>query len=67
MDGHTKNEIPSSEKLEFIKLVEQSYIPATRTIDQLGITPRTFYHYYERYPNGGQEAMTDKPSAPRRV
>ena len=28
---------PASEKLEIIRLVEQSHLPAKRTLDQLGI------------------------------
>ena len=28
---------PASEKLEIIRIVEQSHLPATRTLDQLGI------------------------------
>ena len=31
---------PASEKLEIIRLVEQSHLPAKRTLDKLGI-PRT--------------------------
>ena len=34
---------PASEKLEIIRIVEQSHLPARRTLDQLGIARRTFY------------------------
>ena len=34
---------PASEKLEIIRIVEQSHLPAKRTLDQLGIARRTFY------------------------
>ena len=34
---------PASEKLEIIRLVEQSHLPATRTLDKLGIAKTTFY------------------------
>jgi hypothetical protein len=30
---------PASEKLEIIKIVEQSHLPAKKTLDQLGIAP----------------------------
>jgi putative transposase len=58
---------PASEKLEIITLVEQSHLPARRTLDQLGIPRRTFYRWYDRYIDGGPEALADRPSAPSRV
>ena len=58
---------PASEKLEIIRIVEQSHLPAKRTLDQLGIPRRTFYRWYERYLEGGPEALEDRPSAPSRV
>jgi putative transposase len=58
---------PASEKLEIIRIVEQSHLPARRTLDQLGIARRTFYRWYDRYLAGGLQALEDKPSAPGRV
>jgi transposase InsO family protein len=58
---------PASEKLEIIRIVEQSHLPAKRTLDQLGIARRTFYRWYDRYIEGGPEALEDRPSAPGRV
>ncbi len=58
---------PAPEKLEIIKLVEQSHLPAKRTLDRLGIARRTFYRWYDRYLDGGPEALEDRPSAPGRV
>ena len=58
---------PASEKLEIIRIVEQSHLPAKRTLDQLGIPRRTFYRWYDRYLEGGPEALEDRPSAPSRV
>ena len=58
---------PATEKLEIIRLVEQSHLPAKRTLDQLGIPRRTFYRWYDRYRDGGPEGLTDRPSAPSRV
>ena len=34
---------PGSEKLEIIKLVEGSHLPAKQTLDRLGVPRRTFY------------------------
>ena len=58
---------PASEKLEIIGIVEQSHLPAKRTLDHLGIARRTFYRWYDRYREGGPEALADRPSAPGRV
>ncbi len=58
---------PASEKLEIIRIVEQSHLPAKRTLDQIGIARRTFYRWYDRYLEGGLEALEDRPSAPGRV
>ena len=58
---------PASEKLEIIRIVEQSHLPAKRTLDKLGIARRTFYRWYDRYLAGGPEALEDRPSAPSRV
>jgi putative transposase len=33
---------PAAEKLEIIRTVEHSHLPAKRTLDQLGIARRTF-------------------------
>jgi putative transposase len=59
--------LPGSEKLEIIRLVEQSHLPARRTLEMLGIRPSTFYRWYDRYRSGGPEALEDKPSRPDSV
>ena len=58
---------PASEKLGIIRIVEQSHLPATRTLDQLGVARRTFHRWYDRFLEGGPEALADRPSAPSRV
>jgi len=58
---------PASEKLEIIRLVEQSHLPAGRTLEKLGILRSTFYRWYDRYQAGGPEALEDRPSTPRLV
>src|SRR5690606_36014322 len=65
--GRRRMRYPASEKLEIIRLVEQSHLPAKRTLDKLGIARRTFYRWYDRYLEGGPEALEDRPSAPSRV
>ncbi len=58
---------PASEKLEIIRLVEQSHLPAKRTLDKLGIPRTTFYRWYDRYLAGGLAALKDKSPKPGRV
>jgi transposase InsO family protein len=58
---------PASEKLEIIRLVEQSHLPVTRTLGMLGIPRTTFYRWYDRYQEGGPEALEDRPPRPTRV
>jgi RNA-directed DNA polymerase len=52
----------ASEKAEIIKLVEQSHLPAKRTLDKLGVPRATFYRWYDRYRGGGIEALADHRS-----
>ncbi len=58
---------PASEKLEIIRLVEQSHLPVGQTLAKLGIPRATFYRWYDRYHAGGPEALGDRPSRPDRV
>jgi putative transposase len=58
---------PGPEKLEIIRLVEQSHLPVRRSLEHLGIPPATFCRWYELYQDGGPEALADKPSRPDRV
>ena len=58
---------PASEKLEIIRLVEQSHLPARRTLDQLGISRPTFYRWYDLYRRLGPAGLEDHRAGPRRV
>src|SRR3712207_282720 len=58
---------PAAEKLEIIRLVEQSHLPARRTLRHLGIPPATFYRWYDLHRTGGPEALEDRPSRPGSV
>src|ERR1700722_4421872 len=57
----------ASEKTEIIQLVEQSHLPAKRTLDKLGIPRATFYRWSDRYLTGGPEALNDHRSRPGRI
>ncbi len=56
-----------SEKVEIIKLVEQSHLSVRQTLVHLGITRSTFYRWYDKYLSAGLTALEDKPSNPGRV
>ena len=58
---------PASEKLEIIRIVEQSHLPVRRTLAQIGVPPTTFYRWYDRYVEHGPEGLEDRPSRPSRV
>src|SRR5216684_8724064 len=47
----------AAEKLEIIRLVEQSSLSVRRTLDQLGIPRSTFYCWYDRYRAGRAEGL----------
>ena len=58
---------PTSEKLEIIRLVEQSHLSVKRTLDKLGISCTTFYRWYDRYQTGRPQALEDRSPKPPRV
>src|SRR5665213_326361 len=58
---------PASEKMEIIRLVEQSHLPVGQTLERLGIPRATFYRWYDRYVTGGPEALDDRSPRPDRV
>jgi putative transposase len=58
---------PASEKLEIIRLVEQSHLSVKQTLGKLGITRTTFYRWYARYEAFGLAGLDDRNSAPGKV
>jgi putative transposase len=57
----------ATEKLEVIRLVEQSHLPAKRTLEILGISKTTFYRWYDRYRAFGEVGLEDRRPHPGRV
>ena len=58
---------PVAEKLEIIRLMEQSHLSVRRTLAKIGIPPSTFYRWYDRFVEHGPEGLEDRPSSPSRV
>ena len=65
--GGRRMRYPASEKLEIIRLVEESALPVRRTLEKIGIPRATFYRWYGLYQTGGPEALDDRPPKPDRV
>jgi putative transposase len=57
----------AAEKLEIIRLVEQSPLPVRHTLAKLGVPRATFYRWYDRHSRGGPEALNDRSPRPDRV
>src|ERR1700675_4619799 len=57
----------AAEKLEIIRLVEQSPLPVRHTLAKLGIPRATFYRWYDRHSRGGPEALNDRSPRADRV
>ncbi|REK61184.1 MAG: helix-turn-helix domain-containing protein, partial [Bacteroidetes bacterium] len=48
------------EKLEIIRLVESSDLPLKRTVKELNVSTSTFYSWYNKFLEGGPDALEDK-------
>jgi putative transposase len=55
----------ASEKLEIIRLVEQTDLPVRAALRQLGVPRSTFYGWYQRYEAEGFDGLNDQKPAPR--
>lgn len=49
-----------SEKLEMIRIVEDSDLSVRQTLKELGIHRSTFYNWYRRYLEDGIEGLCPK-------
>jgi len=54
-----------SEKMEIIRLVENSPVSVTQTLTELGINRSTFYKWYERYIAEGYAGLANRYRPPR--
>ena len=57
----------ASEKLEIIRLVEESHLSVRLTLAKLGIPRTTFYRWYDRYLQRGEAGLQDQSPKPRHV
>jgi len=54
-----------AEKMEIIRLVEDSDRPVKWTLDELGIARSTFYEWYQKYHDNGYDGLEDRLPCPR--
>ena len=54
----------AAEKLEIIRLVEQSSLSVRQTLDRLGIAKSTFYGWLKRLQTGGVDGLEDRKPCP---
>ena len=55
-----------AEKMEIIRMVEDSQLPVKRTLDELDINRSTFYDWYRRYSENGYEGLANQRPTPGR-
>ena len=55
-----------AEKMELIRLVEDSAVSIRRTLDEFGICRSTFYRWYGRYLEYGYDGLADHKPSPRK-
>ena len=46
-----------AEKMEVIRLVEGSSLPASRTLTEVGVPRSTFYRWYDSYAREGYDGL----------
>ena len=56
----------AAEKLEIIRLVENSHLGVKRTLDKLGVARPTFYRWYARYQTRGEAGLNNHYRGPAR-
>lgn len=55
-----------AEKMEMIRLVEESGLSIRRTLRELGINRSTFYAWYRRYAEDGYDGLADRTPRPKK-
>jgi len=55
-----------SEKMEIIRMVEESNLPVKNTLKELDVPKSTFYGWYRRYESGGFDGLQDRTGGPNR-
>jgi putative transposase len=54
-----------AERMEIVRLVEESELSVTQTLEELGVAQSTFYRWYRRYREAGYDGLADRQPGPR--
>jgi putative transposase len=54
-----------AERMEIIRLVEESELPVKQTLEELDVPRSTFYRWYKRYQEAGYDGLADRKPNPR--
>ena len=57
----------ASEKMEIIRLVEDSALSVTRVLTEIDVSRSSFYRWYRAYAREGYEGLMPKPVQQRRL
>ena len=56
-----------SEKMEIIRMVEDSSLSIRQTLDKIGIHRSTFYSWYARYTEDGYDGLASRHKSPKQI
>ena len=56
-----------AEKMEIIKIVENSELSVSRTLKELDVSRSTYYQWYGKYTEEGFEGLSNRKSNPKRI
>jgi len=56
-----------SEKMEIIRMVEDSSLSVKKTLEEIGVSRSTFYEWYKRYQEEGYEGLRNRNRSPCQV
>ena len=59
--------LSASEKLEVIRMVEESDLSVKRTLEEIGVSRSSFYRWYDQYLAGGLSALEGDVKAPKKI
>jgi len=57
--------LSASEKLEVIRMVEESNLSVKKTLEEIGVSRSSFYRWYDLYLSGGLDALESESKAPK--
>lgn len=57
--------LSASEKMEVIRMVEESNLSVKQTLEEIGVSRSSFYRWYDLYLSGGLDALESESKAPK--